>query len=326
MVCLPRPLPTIEAIVRLLMKALGDRDRRQRADPVADRAVARRRHLISRRRSKARPRHFGGLLDLRELQVSDVMVHGTETAMVNADLPPEELVARCWPPNTPRIPLWREKPENIIGVLHAKDLLRAFAPPRRQLEDRRLDHRAPAVVRAGDASAIGTAQSVPPPQDPFRTGGRRIRRKSKACDAGRHSGGNRRRYFRRPPPSRRAACNARIAPLEISPTISCRMSSSVTMPSTSPVFVDHQCEMGLAAAERFQLFRYGTHLRHEPRRQRDGRDVDLQPSPSAARRRAADLWHAARRWCFRASRATAGSWCIRWPAPRSPVLPAAGRH
>src|SRR5712691_1532862 len=47
---------------------------------------------------------FGGLLDLRELQVSDVMVHRTEMVMVNADLPPE----------------------NIIGVLHAKDLLRAI--------------------------------------------------------------------------------------------------------------------------------------------------------------------------------------------------------
>ena len=34
---------------------------------------------------------FGGLLDLRELQVSDVMVHRTEMVMINADLPPEEL-------------------------------------------------------------------------------------------------------------------------------------------------------------------------------------------------------------------------------------------
>ena len=25
-----------------------------------------------------------------------------------------------------RLPLWRGKPENIIGVLHAKDLLRAL--------------------------------------------------------------------------------------------------------------------------------------------------------------------------------------------------------
>jgi Mg2+/Co2+ transporter CorB len=35
---------------------------------------------------------FGGLLDLSELQVSDVMVHRTEMVMINADLPPDELV------------------------------------------------------------------------------------------------------------------------------------------------------------------------------------------------------------------------------------------
>jgi Mg2+/Co2+ transporter CorB len=69
---------------------------------------------------------FGGLLDLRELQVSDVMVHRTEMVMVNADLPPEELVREVLASEYTRIPLWREKPENIIGVLHAKDLLRAI--------------------------------------------------------------------------------------------------------------------------------------------------------------------------------------------------------
>jgi len=69
---------------------------------------------------------FGGLLDLRELQVSDVMVHRTEMVMVNADLPPEELVQEVLASEYTRIPLWREKPENIVGVLHAKDLLRAI--------------------------------------------------------------------------------------------------------------------------------------------------------------------------------------------------------
>jgi Mg2+/Co2+ transporter CorB len=69
---------------------------------------------------------FGGLLDLRELQVSDVMVHRTEMVMINADLPPEELVREVLATEDTRIPLWREKPENIIGVLHAKDLLRAI--------------------------------------------------------------------------------------------------------------------------------------------------------------------------------------------------------
>jgi Mg2+/Co2+ transporter CorB len=69
---------------------------------------------------------LGGLLDLRELQVSDVMVHRTEMTMINADLPPEELVREVLATEYTRIPLWRDKPENIIGVLHAKDLLRAI--------------------------------------------------------------------------------------------------------------------------------------------------------------------------------------------------------
>jgi Mg2+/Co2+ transporter CorB len=69
---------------------------------------------------------LGGLLDLRELQVSDVMVHRTEMVMINADLPPEELVREVLSTEYTRIPLWREKPENIVGVLHAKDLLRAI--------------------------------------------------------------------------------------------------------------------------------------------------------------------------------------------------------
>src|ERR1700754_1519003 len=69
---------------------------------------------------------FGGLLDLRELQVSDVMVHRTEMVLINADLPPEDLVREVLATEYTRIPLWRDKPENIIGVLHAKDLLRAI--------------------------------------------------------------------------------------------------------------------------------------------------------------------------------------------------------
>ena len=69
---------------------------------------------------------LGGLLDLRELQVSDVMVHRTEMVLINADLPAEELVREVLATEYTRIPLWRDKPENIIGVLHAKDLLRAI--------------------------------------------------------------------------------------------------------------------------------------------------------------------------------------------------------
>lgn len=61
-----------------------------------------------------------------DLTVADVMVHRTAMVMVNADLLPEELVREVLASEYTRIPLWRDKPENIIGVLHAKDLLRAI--------------------------------------------------------------------------------------------------------------------------------------------------------------------------------------------------------
>jgi CBS domain containing-hemolysin-like protein len=61
-----------------------------------------------------------------ELQVSDVMVHRTEMVTVNADDEPQAIVDAVLKAEYTRIPLWRDKPENIIGILHAKDLLRAI--------------------------------------------------------------------------------------------------------------------------------------------------------------------------------------------------------
>ena len=69
---------------------------------------------------------LGGLLDLRQLEVSDVMVHRTEMIMVDAGQPPEEIVREVLAAPVTRVPLWRGTPENIIGILHAKDLLRAI--------------------------------------------------------------------------------------------------------------------------------------------------------------------------------------------------------
>ena len=69
---------------------------------------------------------FGGLLDLRDLEVSDVMVHRTKMRAINAELPPEDLVREVIASPYTRLPLWRGQADNIVGVLHAKDLLRAL--------------------------------------------------------------------------------------------------------------------------------------------------------------------------------------------------------
>jgi len=121
-------LTVIEVVVRVLMRMLGFKVGANQ--PILS-PTERLRGAVDLLHSEGKVEKidrdmFGGLLDLRELQVSDVMVHRTEMVTINADLPAEELVREVLASEYTRIPLWREKPENIIGVLHAKDLLRAI--------------------------------------------------------------------------------------------------------------------------------------------------------------------------------------------------------
>ena len=70
---------------------------------------------------------LGGVLDLSDMDVSEIMVHRKSISMIDADLPPRELIAKVLEAEHTRLPLFRDEPENIVGVLHAKDLLRALA-------------------------------------------------------------------------------------------------------------------------------------------------------------------------------------------------------
>ena len=69
---------------------------------------------------------LGGVLDLRELTVSDIMVHRTTMDAIDVDLPTEQLVDEALKSSHTRVPLWRGEREEIVGILHAKTLLRAL--------------------------------------------------------------------------------------------------------------------------------------------------------------------------------------------------------
>jgi Mg2+/Co2+ transporter CorB len=73
---------------------------------------------------KAERDRLGGLLDLGELDVADVMVHRTAMETVNADEPASKIIDEILASAFTRVPIWEEQPENIIGIVHAKDLLR----------------------------------------------------------------------------------------------------------------------------------------------------------------------------------------------------------
>ncbi len=68
----------------------------------------------------------GGLLALHELEVSNVMVHRTNMGSVNADSPAASVVREILQSPHTRMPIWRGTADNIVGVLHVKDLLRAL--------------------------------------------------------------------------------------------------------------------------------------------------------------------------------------------------------
>jgi Mg2+/Co2+ transporter CorB len=70
---------------------------------------------------------LGGILDLGEMDVSEVMVHRRSIVMIDGELPPREILAQVRESQHSRIPIYRGEPENVVGVLHIKDLLEAMA-------------------------------------------------------------------------------------------------------------------------------------------------------------------------------------------------------
>jgi len=74
------------------------------------------------------------ILDLAEVDVSEIMTHRRNVVTVDADLPIQQLVDQVLDSPFTRIPLWRDDPDNVIGVLHVKALLRAIRHKGDQLE------------------------------------------------------------------------------------------------------------------------------------------------------------------------------------------------
>ncbi|WP_343565419.1 HlyC/CorC family transporter [Kiloniella sp. b19] len=66
------------------------------------------------------------ILDLDDVTIEEIMTHRQKVESVEVDLPPEEIIKEVLSSPYTRIPLWQERPDNIVGVLHAKALLRAL--------------------------------------------------------------------------------------------------------------------------------------------------------------------------------------------------------
>ena len=67
-----------------------------------------------------------GALDLADRAVEEIMLHRSGIEMVDADADPQAILEQCLNSPHSRLPVFRGEPDNIVGVIHAKDLLRSI--------------------------------------------------------------------------------------------------------------------------------------------------------------------------------------------------------
>lgn len=117
---------TVQAIVRFALRLMGARVE----GPVLSSHDELRGHIDLHHQEGGVVKNdrdmLGGVLDLRELTVDDVMVHRKNITMIDAGLPMGEIVAAALNSPHTRLPLYKDDAENIVGVLHARDLARAL--------------------------------------------------------------------------------------------------------------------------------------------------------------------------------------------------------
>jgi Mg2+/Co2+ transporter CorB len=66
---------------------------------------------------------LGGILDIRHLLISDIMIHRSNIVSINIDTPANKIIKKVLSSNHTRIPFWEDDHDNIIGILHVRDLL-----------------------------------------------------------------------------------------------------------------------------------------------------------------------------------------------------------
>ncbi len=64
------------------------------------------------------------ILDLAEVEIEDIMIHRKNVTSINIDQPTDKIVEEVLHSPFTRLPLWLNNPDNIVGIVHAKQLLR----------------------------------------------------------------------------------------------------------------------------------------------------------------------------------------------------------
>lgn len=116
---------TLQTMVRTILRAVGVRVGTRLAPEVLEEELRGSIDLHGQGKVGESRRMLHSVLDLADYEVGDIMTHRKAMTMIDAGQPADAVVTQALASPYTRIPLWREKPDNIIGILNTKSLLRA---------------------------------------------------------------------------------------------------------------------------------------------------------------------------------------------------------
>ena len=82
-------------------------------------------HFADQQDSRDERAMLRGILELRSVDVNEIMVHRKNVTMIDVADSPTSIVEQVLNSPFTRLPVWEGNPDNIIGIIHAKALLRA---------------------------------------------------------------------------------------------------------------------------------------------------------------------------------------------------------
>ena len=121
------PMILVQRFIKLIMRSLGLKFDNE-LDIEETRAELRGAIEIhtAEQQERSEGKMLRSILDLGDVAVSEVMTHRGNLLTIDSDLSPEVILDYVTKSSFSRIPLWQGSPDNIVGILHSKALLRSL--------------------------------------------------------------------------------------------------------------------------------------------------------------------------------------------------------
>lgn len=128
-------------VVRMIMLGFGiEIDKKTRASDMDELRGAIELHDGPGAETKERRDMLRSILDLADVTVEEIMIHRRSIDMVNYDQGAEKAINEIMGYNHTRVPLWSNSPENIVGIVHVKQLLFALHEKQGKSEQIKLEN------------------------------------------------------------------------------------------------------------------------------------------------------------------------------------------